>query len=183
MKRLSLFVVFALTALFLPTFAYATPTCPAPPAGPYFIGFYYWYDYTADIDCWQKYGDFTPSTLSCYSTPANEYGDGSTMMSYDFTASTGLDSWEADVDVDFQDPNYDWWNQVEMDVTVVHNGTPSYTQIFVHNGTMGDLSCEPKWGYFSAQDGDAITIEVRSMKWYADTMIKTSAPRIYNITP
>lgn len=163
-------------------------TCPTPPTGPYYAGVSTWYNYTPDADCWTSSGAVTTTNLSCVGDPGLAYGSGfENKIFYSFPINPGdpvLQNWSADAFIEFNDPNDNWANQIEIIARVVRGGTTYIYTLFHHNGTMGDLNgCLRKGGSFSATTGDSVTIEVKAAKYHSNVTIQSTRPFIFTTYP
>lgn len=163
-------------------------TCPTPRTGPHYAGVASWYNYTPDNGCWTASGSVSsPATVGCSGLGGVEFGMGWTnKISYTFPVGTSdhlfTNNWEASAFIEFNDPNDSIYNNIVIWARVLHNGVTTSTKLFEHGGHMGDLSgCASQWNYFSATNGDTVTIEVTSTKWYSNTVIRASYPRIFNV--
>lgn len=163
-------------------------TCPTPRTGPYNASGSTWYDYTPSSYCWSWSGNVLPTNLSCVGDPGFAYGLGrGNQITYTFTIDPGdqiFANWSADAFIEFNDPNDDWFNRIDINALVVRNGTTFNYNLFHHNGTMGDLSgCLRRGGSFSATHGDRVTIEIKSSNWYSNTTIKSTGAFIFTTFP
>lgn len=181
-------IVLVLLTLLLPLSAgrIFAQTCPTPPTGPHEGGGVYWYNYTPDVSCWSSSGSVSSTTLSCYGTSGFSYGMGwVNKITYTFTIGPNypvLETWSADAFIEFNDPNDSIYNKIEIWAIVLHtNGTSTWYQLFSHSGPMGDIDCTRQGGNFSATQGDTVTIEITSTKWYSNTIIKSSGARIFTV--
>lgn len=162
-------------------------TCPAPPTGPHEGGGVTWYNYTPALGCWQMSGAVSTVTLSCYPYSGFSYGMGNVnKVTYTFPIGPNdpvLQTWEAGAKIRFYDPNHSIYNKIEIWARVRHsNGTTTSYKLFSHSGHMGDITdCASRSGRFSATNGDTVTIEIKSTKWYSDTIIESSGANIFTL--
>lgn len=173
-----------LVLLLLLSAAVALPihaTCPTPPSGPSCAGGLCWYTYTPDDECLQLSGSVSSTTLSCYGWNGYEFGNGAgSTVSYTFTigANDPIGNFSGTSYVDFDDPNDSAYDQIQGWARVTHNGSDTYTNLFTHAGYMGDLSCQPLSGHFSATNGDTVMVYLRVTKWYGNATIKAGKIQI-----
>jgi hypothetical protein len=172
-----------LSLLVLLSAANAFATCPPTPSGPYLLGFDYYYDYTPDRACWSASGNVGYATACGYD--GFEWGTtGYTVSTITYEFEIGAydpvgNSWTADADVYFDDPNNNSNNIIAMTAIVNHNGSNSIYPLFAHDGTDGDLSCARPWGGFDATNGDIVTIEIAVTKVNSNTTIRAKGANIF----
>ena len=181
--KYSAMAALALIALFASD---ALASCPTPARGLYSYAGITWYDYTPDSSCVSPSGNVSSTTLACgdsgYEFGSGYYND----VTYSFTPEDGkvLTEWQVDMSIDFDDPNNNWFNQISAYVTVTHNGSPTTTYIITHDGTQGSLSsCNWPSATFAAAAGDTVEVTVNGQKFYTNTTIKSSFPRIFTVSP
>ncbi len=180
MKRLEALVLFVLLAVVVPSgFA---QTCPTPPAGPYYMSGYAWYDYTPDAGCVSGYGGVSSSTMWCFNTPSWTASQGSIgVVTYTFTGDPAMSTnWSADAFMEFADPNGSSLNWIDMWAGVNHNGLTTWTQLYFHDGTDGYLSCDRRGGSFYAEEGDEITIEIYTYRYHSNATVQVARPHIFS---
>lgn len=133
-------------------------TCPTPPTY-WAVGPSYFWDFTPHPSCVTVTGSPTPGAASmCYSIPSYT-SSGWTLISYTFTVPYNRNepNWSTMVYVNFDDPDDDSQNSVEIYATV-NSGTPQLVDS--HYGSAGDLGCAQMGGPFNAGPNDSVKIEV-----------------------
>jgi hypothetical protein len=130
-------------------------------AGPYCLwwGCYYVFTFPT-TSCASSSGGLSSTTLSCYSYPGYQF-TGTGYADYQMVVPTGMggNQWSVEHYVDMNSTSHsDWLYGI---VTVTHNGTNTYSSMyFSHYGDQGGLSCSLAGSsFFSAADGDTITVE------------------------
>jgi hypothetical protein len=90
--------------------------------------------------------------------------------------------WYVRTRLNFNDNNNSFYNYVKGKVTVTHLGTPTTTDLFLHRGNIGDLSCQTSLtNFFNAATGDTVIVTIEAENWYmSGTTIETDLPRIQN---
>ena len=159
------------------------------PTGPFYYENITWYNYGEDSACWDDNSNGTLTALttaqSCSGNNANRHGYGYSSYEYQFTvASNSQPVWYVRTKLNFNDTNNSFYNYVKGSVTVTHLGTPTTTQLFLHRGNQGDLSCETSLtNFFNAVTGDTVKVKIEVENWYTSgTTIETDLPRIQNAT-
>jgi len=176
MKHTLVYAVFLLFTAFLAGSAMAS--CPTAPVGPYYIGFSEFYDYSPDPSCVTISGNITSTTINC-GEDGYSYGTvfPTETVSYTFTADPNktLSTWSAGSTFQFSDPNDSWWDQINMQASVLHNGSWTNTTLFSHYGSDGTdyTSCAGAGGTFHAVGGDTITISITVSKEFANALIQS----------
>jgi hypothetical protein len=142
--------------------------------------------YSFDLGCGSISGDNveTDGTMSCYGWPAIEFANGNGSIDFEMTvpANKGGDHWSTQLYVDFDDPFYHYFgDNITATVIVRHNGSITTNNTFLmHTGEQGSMSCDLVGsGYFSAQDGDTITVYIAANNGYYAT-IKSTPPLIFS---
>ena len=178
MRQLAL--VLSIALLGIGSKAYAT--CPTPPSGPVHAGGFAWYNYTPEVGCWEASSYVSP-TNSCFNSDAFEFGVAyDNLLTYTFTIGpndplTGSFSFASTVN--FVDPNDSLSNQIQGWAYVVHNGSGTFTSLFSHSGSSGDLSCARLYGNFDATRGDTVTVAIQVSKVHSNTTIEASGFYLY----
>ena len=136
--------------------------------------YYFW-----DDSCWDASSGVTPvSDIPCANPNGWGFGMGwSQTLTKTFTADSSYPSWELDFQVFFDDPNHDWFDQLNATVYVTHaNGGTSIYQLWSHvgNDPVGSLYCVRPYGTFYAVSGDVITIEFKTTNFYENTRIRVN---------
>jgi hypothetical protein len=162
----------------------AFATCPTAPQGPYSSGGVSWMDYTpTDTSCITTVGGpATLGTMWCYNEAAWSIGTSSqATLKYSFEVDNFYaQEWDADLRIEFNDPNNSGTNYVELWAHVIHNGQHSWTMLFEHNGTEGDLSCARRGGHFVAHDNDTVEIVTYARKTNSNVTLEVSRPLIFS---
>ncbi|HYH07403.1 MAG TPA: hypothetical protein VEK11_10145 [Thermoanaerobaculia bacterium] len=174
MKKAFSFVVVA-GALF----AQSAFACPTQETGPHFLGSGGYYNYSADDNCVAITGLAYPVTMWCYSQSANSVASTNTQFSYTFTVNHDLDYWDADIFVEFDDPNNSAGNWIQMWANVTHGSTTTPTLLWSHDGRDGDISCQRPGGSFEAEENDQVEIVVYAGRANSNATVQVSAPNIY----
>jgi hypothetical protein len=157
-------------------------TCPTAPQGPYaFGGGPAWMDYTPTSNSCIYTEYATPTTMWCFSEPAYSIGSTMAVVSYDFDINDSdlSGQWDADMFLEFNDPNNSVFNWVEMFARVTHNGVTTSTRLFEMDGTDGDVSCGRRGGSFTAANGDHVKIITYAKKGSANATLQVGMPHIY----
>jgi hypothetical protein len=179
MKRYNVLFMSLLVATFAAPVAFAY-NCPGVNAEPTFqaIGSYWWYDYSPDSECVSYTSNLDPTTMWCYNEDSWEVDNvGWGRIEYEFTADPANEPWEASSRLEFNDPNNSSSNWVEVWVGVQYNSpSPTWTMLFSHNGTQGDLSCAKRGGHFEAPEGATITYIVEANKANSNVTIQIGEP-------
>jgi hypothetical protein len=183
MKRLlsALTIVLYVTVVAPVAFACTGPT------GPFHFGLVTWYDYGHDPACWSGATNGALTALStsqsCSGNNAYRHGYGYSSYEYTFTVASGSQSvWYVRTKLNFNDNSNNFYNYVKGKVTVTHLGTPTTTELFLHHGNMGDLSCQTSLtNFFNAVTGDTVTVKIEAANWFTSgTTIETDLPKIQN---
>jgi hypothetical protein len=179
MKKYNPLFLFVLVTAFIVPNAVAQ-TCPTAPTGPHESGGQHWFDYSPDSGCVSVSG--ASSTSMCYGGGYEAGYPSQATISYSFVALSNktYGYWSADAFVDFTDPNDSSLNYVDGWAIVTHSGVTSYTNLFYHNGSQGDLGCARPWGTFSAVAGDDVTIEIYASRYHQNTTIIVSDPNVFS---
>jgi hypothetical protein len=134
----------------------------------------YW-DYTknpltsaGDASCWIVGSGWTSGTLNgACSTDTDGWeflGGNNKSMTHTFTvgaSDSGSSNWNLGFNVDFSDPNNDWYSQLVVQVQVTHNGSTTTHSIYTRNGSQGS-DCGWKSGSFTAVNGDTVKVVFRA---------------------
>lgn len=181
-KTLAVLAVIAAVALSAPSaFAYTCNSRYQVIIGP---GTYYEYignplD-TSSSQCWSL-----GSTSPVWNSTAGEWefttwNDQTAVQTV--TAAGTSTSYTAQLYVDFHDPNASWWNALDAEVDVNHNGTHTTHIIFIilGNGGVTDVSGS-KYVNFTAQPGDSITITIKGRNSYygSGTVVRFSSVHLW----
>jgi hypothetical protein len=189
MKKICTLVVLAICLTLGAPAAFASCTTPS---GPHTFGGVTWYNYAldgtdtyADTSCWSGTGTLTAlsTAQSCSGQYAKRHGYGYSSYQYTFTvASNSQNVWYVRTRLNFNDNNNSFFNYVKGTATVTHNGTPTTTDLFLHRGNIGDLSCQSSLtNFFNAVTGDSVTVKIEAENWYmSGTTIETDVPKIQN---
>lgn len=154
--------------------------CPTQETGPHFLGSGGYYNYSPDDNCIAiNSGTPWPVTMWCYSTPAWSITTSYNELSYTFEANQALDYWDADIFVEFDDPNNSAGNWIELWAYVTHNSSTTGTLLWSHDGTDGDISCQRPGGGFNAAQGDQVEIVIYAGRSSSNATVQVSAPNIY----
>jgi hypothetical protein len=155
--------------------------------GPYSSGPISWYVYSQDQSCYSTTDGISADTVSCYTGSGWKF-DGAYLMNAHMSITLGstdpiidANNWTASSFIEFNTSNgsaYDW---IELAAYVQHpNNTVSMYSLFFWDGTMGNLNgCAEKYGLFSANTGDTITIQINASDPHGAT-IRASVPRLIN---
>ncbi|MDQ3282506.1 MAG: hypothetical protein M3Q69_13985 [Acidobacteriota bacterium] len=161
MKYVKVFLAIAVLTL-SPLTAYAG--CPSI-IGPTLCCGRSWYQYQFDTSCAGTSGSVSNATLWCYSTPAKQFGTGSSSVTYSYTIGANdpiLATWDADIRyVEWYDPNNSIYNTLTATVSVQHNGVTTSSTFLNINGTTSK-SCSLEGGTFSAVAGDTVTVTINA---------------------
>jgi hypothetical protein len=84
-------------------------------------------------------------------------------------SDNGTSTWEAFYTYDLNSPGGYWFDQITVDVTVLHNGQ-YHTYSSGHNGTQGNVSCGSGDTVFTAYNGDTVSISINMSR--SDTASK-----------
>ena len=180
-KSVALFLVIAAVLVAPPASA---QNCPGNGDEPTFhaIGSYGWWDYSPDAECVSHTTyNMDPTTLWCYNEDAWEIVSNNSMgrVEYEFIGDPGYENWEASSRIEFNDPNNSASNWIEMYVGVQYNSpSPTWTQLWYHDGTMGDLSCSKEGGHFEAPEGAKISYVVEAYRTNSNVTIEIGSPII-----
>jgi hypothetical protein len=163
-----------LLAVLVPGSAYANHNCSA---APYYVnvGPVPYYEYTkndltdaGDASCWILQTGWTAGTLNSTCAPDTDgwefTGGNNKTMTHTFTVGAndfGSSNWSLSFDVDFVDPNDDWYSQLKVQVLVTHNGSTTTRTIYSRNGLQGD-DCGSYYNSFSAVNGDTVQVVVKA---------------------
>jgi hypothetical protein len=184
MKKISLAFVLILSLVIAGN---ASATCTFTTYGPYVWAWIEWYVYDMSQDCYTLSSNVSSQNGSCNYGPGWSFGGG---WSETATASFTIDSsvpvidptkWTVSSFIEAYSPSADWYDQIEIDVIVHHpNNTNSYYQPFYWNGTMTTLNgCQQQYGFFSADTGDVVTIQIKTTNLTGATL-KATVPGIQN---
>lgn len=143
-------------------------------------------NYTQDASCYSLTSGISSTSINCYSGSGWSF-DGAYFMyaATSFAPQSGYvcnaNNWSAGSFIEFNSPTgsaYDW---IELAAYVQHqDSTVSQYSLFYWDGTMGTLSgCAQKYGLFSANVGDTVTIRLNSTNATGAT-IRASIPRIFD---
>ena len=182
MKYITAVVAIAVMAIF-PLNAFAG--CPTI-NGPYSCCGTSWYDYTFDTTCAGTTGNVTSATLWCYSTPAKQFGTGSSSATYSFTIGANdpilnANNWQVDLRyVEWSDPNSSIYNTLSATVSVTHNGSTTSNTFFSINGTNTESCALSSYAVFSAVAGDSITVTINTTIYNSNVTAQVGAPHIFN---
>jgi hypothetical protein len=176
MKRLALSLVAVL--LFA---ANAFADCPTPPS----YSLYGSINWTQLPACYST-DNITSLTPTC-NDPRWQFGNGwSSIATTSFTIGANDPvadpaRWSGESFIEFNSPSASWYDQIELDAYVHHpNGATNSYVLFNWNGTMGNLSgCTQLYGYFSADHGDTITIQLKGTNLSGATITAT-VPRVFS---
>ena len=117
----------------------------------------------SNTSCWTFSSSVSCSSgnLSCGST-----GWCATAMNQQISQSftvgssdSGTNTWEAFYNYDLNSPGGYWFDQITVQVQVLHNGQ-YYSYSSGHNGTQGNVSCGSGDTVFTAYNGDTVSIYV-----------------------
>lgn len=165
-------------------------SCNNPPVGPYIVGPFppYW-DYTQnhldsnDTSCWTFSAAAAPAPLvACGGQPGWEIGRGfSTTITQSYvvpsTGGTRNTNWIVQFELDFDDPNADWYTHIRANISVRDGATGQLTtnsQYYSHNGTQGSVPCQTQYATFQAKDGDTITMRFQGGGFYNNSRVRIS---------
>jgi hypothetical protein len=168
---------YATTTLIVLAVAFAAPaafaSCPDQ-NGPYVMWWGSYYTFTFDTSCASTSGSPGSTTMWCYNSPAYQF-NGSSGADYSMTVPTGLGGsrWSVSHYVEMNS-TYSLDGLYAI-VTVYHNGSVSSSNTyFIHNGNQGSLSCAYVGSsFFSAADGDTITVSMGGVNYTSATMQQT----------
>ena len=161
--------------------------------GSHYLAVYpgYW-EYThndltsSDTTCWTIDSTLNTTSMSyCYGSPTgwqfNTYYGQSAVHSFTVGANdSGTSNWSAQLEVDFDDPNDYWYNQLIADVIVTHNGSNTYYNIYTGIGSAGTATyCATPYTTFTAVNGDTITIRITGARLSSNAIVKFRNVRIY----
>jgi hypothetical protein len=179
MKYATAVIAIALMAVF-PLNSYAA--CPNI-NGPYSCCGLTWYDYTPDTSCAGTSGNVSPATLWCYSTPAKQFGSGSSSVTYSFTIGQNdpvLNSWSVDLRyVEWSDPNASIYNTLSATVSVTHNGSTSSQTFYSINGQTTQSCALSSYATFSATHGDTIAVTINATIYNSNVTAQGGAPHVF----
>lgn len=181
MKYVSLLLVVVLTVF--PVNAYAG--CPTQ-TGPYYSGFWVWFDFDFDTSCASTTGNVSTSTLSCYSFPSYQWNYGSGSVDYQMTVPGGVyPNFSVSVFVDFSDPHSYSGDAIAATVIAMHGSTVTHSEtIFIHQGNQGSLSCARfDSSSFTASNGDTIEVSLTGQSYYSDASMQISTPIVFSTYP
>jgi hypothetical protein len=74
-------------------------------------------------------------------------------------SDSGTNTWEAFYTYDLNSPGAYWFDQIQVQVQVYHNGQ-YYTYSSGHNGTQGNVSCGGGDTVFTAYNGDTVSVYI-----------------------
>lgn len=188
MRKLSLLLTLLFT-IGITGSAFATHDC----TGSHYLAAYPgFYEYThndltsSDTTCWSIASTLTTTSMSyCYGSPTGWqfntwYGQSAT---HSFTVGAndpGSSTWSAQLQVDFDDPNDNWYDQIVADVIVTHNGVNTTYNIYSATGSSGAATyCATPYTTFTAVNGDTITIRITGARAYSNAIVKFRNVRIY----
>ena len=155
--------------------------------GPYSCCGVVWYEYTWDTSCAGTTGSVSPATLWCYSTPAKQFGTGSSSVTYSHTL-TSTDpvqpSWSVDLRyVEWSDPNNSIYNTLSATVSITHNGSTTSQTFYSINGTTSQSCALSSYATFSATTGDTITVTINATIYNSNVTAQVGAPHVFTQYP
>jgi len=126
---------------------------------------------SCSTSCWTFTSSLSCGTLSCGAT-----GWCATAMYQQITQSftvgandSGTNTFEAFYTYDLNSPGGYWFDQITVQVSVLHNGNyTNYTS--GHNGTQGNVSCGSGDTIFTAANGDTVYVYINMSR--SDTASK-----------
>jgi hypothetical protein len=175
----------SVTALFVAALMLLAPAafagCPTI-TGPYCLFAGCWYQYEQDTTCAGTSGNVSNTTMWCNNIPALQFGTGSSSATYSFTvgANDPIGNFEVDLRyVEWSDPNSSIYNTLTATVSVTHNGSTTSQTFYSLNGT-DSKSCQlSDTGFFSATNGDTITVTINTTIYNSNVTAQIGAPLIF----
>lgn len=184
MKKLSLLLV--VVCLLLGT-GNAFATCHPSAYGPYTIGSLSYYLYDQPQNCYSLTSGVSNDVVGCNYVNGWSFSGAYLMnasTTFTLTSSDPIinsNKWLVGSNIEFNSPAADAYNWVQLAVYVYHpNNTVSQYSIFYWDGRDGTLSgCPERSGYFSADVGDTVTIQINALNTAGGT-IRASTPTLFN---
>lgn len=145
----------------------------------------YWYYYNFDTSCAGTSGNVSTTNMWCYSTPAHQFGTGTSTVTYSYTIGSSdpvLTTWAAELRyVEWSDPNNSIYNTLVATVSVTHNGSTTSNTFLSINGTTS-RSCSLESGGFSATTGDTITVTITTTIYNSNVTAQVGALKISTLS-
>lgn len=151
-----------------------------------------WYQFNVDSSCLSSSGA-TGGTLSCgwggylFGSGFSNYTSWSFTVPADGTPTANSSTyylrstWSASIWLDFSSPTQSAWDTLNATVTVTHNGSNTvYPLVYLSGATASTQSCARHDVYFSATNGDTITVNISTSKWGSGSSIGVTEPSIVN---
>lgn len=138
---------------------------------------------SSSTSCWSFTSNVVSSTLSCGATGWCATA-GYQQITQTFTvgsSDSGTNTWEAFYNYDLNSPGGYWFDQLTVDVTVLHNGQ-YYSYSSGHNGTQGNVSCGSGDTVFTAYNGDTVTITVNMSRSDPSSKVCVTALHVWRHT-
>lgn len=151
--------------------------------GPYclFAGCYYIYEQSPS--CAGTTGNVSSTTLWCYSTPALQFGTGSSSATYSFVVGPNdpvSNNMTVDLRyVEWSDPNASIYNTLTATVSVTHNGSTSSQTFYSINGQTTQSCALSSYATFSAAHGDTITVTINTTIYNSNVTAQVGSPKIF----
>ncbi len=151
--------------------------------GPYACCGISWFMYHWDTSCAGRTGNTSAATMWCYSTPAWQFGTGTSSLTYSYTLGANdpvSSNMTADLRyVEWSDPNASIYNTLTATLSVTHNGSTSSQTFYSVNGQNTQSCALSSYATFSAVAGDTITITITATIYNSNVTAQVGAPYVF----
>jgi hypothetical protein len=163
--------------------------CPTQWTGPYGMGGAIpsgWYNYSLPASCYTLGGGMTSAVVGCSGTGGWQATGSRNSAQASFTLDSSdpilnPTAWTISTQVEVSSLDSDGADTFQFQVSVAHpNGTWSYYTIFSWNSTLASICGAQQWGYFTANTGDTIYINISGRNVSGTATLKASIPSILN---